>query len=218
MVAGAGAAVGAAAAGGGVGAAVGWTGAAAAGLAGAAAGETAGLLQAARLSSRAHSVDPDNTRFIMPSTTPRARIGTGGSRLPAAVSAQSVQGAGVVAGHRAPRSLRQALHLRGDDLPRVGPGAVRMGVVGGPHHAVLADDRQLGEADRIVLESGPDLAMEVLAGPPFEQLPAALRPDIADLDVLAVLVVHPLQHVGQPGDPRLGQHQAQVRVALQHAA
>jgi hypothetical protein len=65
---------------------------------------------------------------------------------------------------------------------------------------------------QVALEGGPDLAAEKGAWR-HGQRESALAAEIRRVEKLPIRVVHPLEHVGQPADPRLREDDLQARVA-----
>src|SRR6266511_4756325 len=123
----------------------------------------------------------------------------------------------VVAEDAAARRGRDILEIVLDGLPGVGPGAVGVRVVGGPHHPVLSEDVEQAQPRVVDLKRGPDLPPEVRAGLHRQREPSVAAPVLAGVQELLVRVVHPLEHVGQPTDAGLGQHDPKRRVALERA-
>src|SRR6266536_2649630 len=104
-----------------------------------------------------------------------------------------------------PHALRQHAQVLLDELPRVGPEAVRMRIVRAPDDVVFADEGNDGLHVHILLVGRIALALEVVAGLELE----AERPS-----AILVLGVEPVEDVGQPRHPRFAEDELEVGVLL----
>src|SRR5262245_22598640 len=86
-----------------------------------------------------------------------------GRWIPRRLSIEPVELPAVVRGDPPYRPSVEGAERLLDRLARVGPGAVRMRVVAGPHHALRADERDQLRGERLLLEGREDLAPEELA-------------------------------------------------------
>src|SRR5215469_4433687 len=93
-----------------------------------------------------------------------ARYESGRGDRPASGQLQTVKLDRVVEHDLARDFFRDAGEVGGDHLARVGPGAVAMREVRGPHVVVFAEKAPGRGTDRIVLESGENLTADVIAG------------------------------------------------------
>src|SRR3972149_4695971 len=182
---------------------------------------------------RTRSIDPRSWSVGTPATASRAtrsastaaratsaRIIAGSSYTearPEATRLQPVELFRVVAQDPAARRRRDVLEVVLDRLPGVGPGAVGVRVVGGPHHAVLPEHVEQAQPRVVGLERGPDLPPEVRARLHREPEPSVGAPVLPGVQELLVRVVHPLGHVRPPADRGLGQHDPERRGALERA-
>src|SRR5579885_803138 len=96
-------------------------------------------------------------------TTGRGRALSGSLRLAGSAQLDPVEPGGVVAGNLARDLLRHAGEVPCDHLLRMRPGRVGMGKIGSPHVIVFAEELPGHRSDRIILESGKELAPDVLA-------------------------------------------------------
>src|SRR5215469_1217736 len=125
-------------------------------------------------------------------------------------SAQVVELHRVVAGDLLDHGRGESLHVFLNVLARVGPGAVRMGIVRRPDYVVFADLGNELQADVILFEAYPNVLAEKLAwlGRQLHCVP----------EQLFVFVVHAAQQVGNPAQSSLCQNQAQLGLSIERAA
>src|SRR5262249_1679351 len=161
---------------------------------------------------------PVTTASTRPSLITRLASRTGGRPVPSisvpprrtsTSGPEAVERRGVVADDLLPRGGGQVAELALDVFLRIRPDAVRMGEVGAPHDLVLAQLVEQLDADRIRLVRGPALALPVLARRHRER---------EVLELVLPLGIHAPEHVGDPADARLAEHQANPRIVLEHAA
>src|SRR5438093_837285 len=151
---------------------------------------------------------PVTTASTRPSLRTRLASRTGGRPVPSisvpprrtsTSGSEAVERGGVVADDLPPRGGGQLTELAVDVLLRIGPHAVGMREVRAPHDLVGAQLVEQLHADRIGLVRRPALALPVLAGRHRER---------EVLELVLPLGVHAPQHVRNPADARLAQHEA----------
>src|SRR6266478_8508653 len=120
---------------------------------------------------------------------------------------QAVELAGILAGHLEGGFGRQMAELLFDVFLRFRPHAIRVRIVRTPHQRLyphLLD--QLG-ADAVELQRRLALAAPVFA---WQRL------ELEVLVLVLVLEIHAVEHVGDPADAALAQHDADIGEALEH--
>src|SRR5213594_742382 len=119
---------------------------------------------------------------------------------------QAVELAGVLAHDLAAYVGRKVAELAGDVLARIRPDAVGMGEVRSPHDLVRAELVEELHADRVRLIGCPALPLPVLARRHRQR---------AVFELILPLGIHAPEHVGDPADPGLAEHELHARVALE---
>ena len=105
--------------------------------------------------------------------------------------------------------LREVFEGVVNDLLGVGPRAVAVGIVGGPHDVLEVAQLPHGlRAPVVDNEAGVDLALEVLGGKEREL-------EVGEAAVVGV--VHAFQHEGEPTYATLAEDGVEPRVAFQDA-
>src|SRR5919108_6457921 len=157
---------------------------------------------------------PVTTASTRPSSITRLASRTGGRPVPSisvpprrtsTSASQPVQRGRVVADDLLARRGRQVTELAFDVLLGVRPHAVGMREVRTPHDLVGAQLVDELHADRVGLVRRPALALPVVAG-------RHLQREV--LELVLPLGIHAPEHVGNPADAGLAEHETNARVVL----
>ena len=97
------------------------------------------------------------------------------------------------------------------DLLTLGPGRVRVRIVGGPHQVVDAQDMPLGHAEGVLLEGGGHVLLPIEAGELLQHV--VVVPTMAVLHGIETTEIE-----RDPAEPRLDQYDLEPREALEDAA
>src|SRR4029077_17879411 len=124
---------------------------------------------------------------------------------------EAIQARGIPAGDLRLLVLRHSRQDLGQDLPGLRERGFTVRIVRAPHHVVDADRVPQPNADRILLKTQEDIAMEEVA-----RAHAVPEPVERLLVPLAIRVVHAGEHVRSPGELELHDGHLQAGVALEN--
>jgi len=130
-------------------------------------------------------------------------------RAPYRRSIDAVQVRGVVADHWSRLVFGDAGEILADSLDRKWEGALGVRIVRSPHQPIHAEQMARQDAEPVILEGRPELALEVSTG---RFMGLRLHPAMAILPP----VIHEAQLRGDPSDAAFDDHEAQFRKTLRH--
>src|SRR5712692_7214691 len=126
---------------------------------------------------------------------------------PLVLAAEAIEVDGVACHHTVDLRLRNPGKILGDLFPRIGKCPLRMRIVCSPHQAIDTQQFPRENPRTVILEGCPKLPTKV-------DTRRLVEPGLHPAVVIRPPVVHEAQHRGDPANPALGNHKAQLGIPL----